>query len=167
MAVVETISRRSFIRGSFRKATLALRPPWAIDEDYFTNLCTRCDDCVKSCPERIVVRGRAGFPEVDFHRGECTFCARCVEVCPTGALSGDPSTGTPPWSLLAYVDDRCLAQGGVVCRICGEQCEPGAVQFKLVTGGAPNPNFDAESCTGCGACLRTCPSGAIEMRGQP
>ena len=52
-----------------------VRPPWSQSEDRFTERCTRCDDCVKVCPNHLIRRGDGGFPVLDFTQAACTFCA--------------------------------------------------------------------------------------------
>ncbi|HEB99224.1 MAG TPA: ferredoxin-type protein NapF [Thiotrichales bacterium] len=154
------ISRFQFLRGDFGGRETSPRPPWSISEQAFLESCSRCDACFTACPERILVRGRGGYPEIDFSRGECTFCGRCARACPTAAL-GVPEG--PPWLLKAEIDERCLAAGGVVCRTCGEQCETGAIRFRLAAGGVARPELDLARCTGCGACVAPCPAQAIRV----
>lgn len=155
-------SRRSFLRG--RAATrlpMPLRPPWALEESAFLAACTRCDACVAACATQIVVRGAGGFPEVDFTRGECTFCNACADNCRPQALV---RTGERPWRLAPAIAPTCLAAANVVCRSCGDVCEARAIRFRPRLGGAALPEVDASSCTGCGACVRACPSQAVTMQ---
>lgn len=157
------VSRASFLRGSFLKEIRPPRPPWAVQDDAFGSSCDRCGECLSACPEGILRRGRGGYPEVDFARGECTFCAACVEVCPTGALARDACRDRPPWELKAHVDGACLARRGVACRVCEEHCEARAIRFRLAPRGSLDPRVDPGLCTGCGGCYRSCPAEAIGM----
>jgi ferredoxin-type protein NapF len=116
--------------------------PWALAEAAFLARCTRCNACIDACPERIVIRGSGGFPEVDFAKGGCTFCGRCADVCAPRAL--DRAVGEP-WAVKAAIGAGCLARNRVVCRSCGERCEA------------------RERCTGCGACAPVCPVSAITL----
>lgn len=114
------------------------------------------------------MRGDGGFPEVSFDRGECTFCAKCLDACTDQALAR--IFGQAPWPVKAEIRHGCVAARGVVCRSCLEQCEPVAIGFRneavaaLAEGiRASVPHLEPERCTGCGACVRTCPVGAIHM----
>lgn len=162
-----SISRAQFLRGDLQGKLQVIRPPWAVDEDHFTELCTRCSDCISACPTTILKKGRGGFPEVDFGSGECDFCGECASSCKEGALQCDiqgneGSIGTP-WLLKASIEKNCLPKKGIECRICGEQCETRAIQFRLTVGTVAQPKLDDSSCTGCGACYRVCPDQAIEI----
>ena len=79
-------SRRALLRGDPTPTEPPLRPPWSVAEDIFTDVCTRCGECLAACPEKILIRGDGGFPGVDFQRGECTFCRACVDACPEPAF---------------------------------------------------------------------------------
>ncbi|MCC4119180.1 4Fe-4S dicluster domain-containing protein, partial [Aromatoleum toluclasticum] len=79
-------SRRGFLRGRFRADPDMLRPPWAVPEGVFEDVCTRCGDCLKACPPAILVSAPGGYPVVDFSRGECSFCGDCVAACKAEAL---------------------------------------------------------------------------------
>ncbi len=141
------------------KRVSALRPPWAIEESQFISRCTRCNACVGACPEQIISIDR-GYPVLHFEHGECTFCRACVECCEVQAL--DINT-IPPLAAKATINKTCMAQSGVECRVCGDNCESFAISFKLQVGGAAVPQIDSAECTGCGACVRNCPSRAITV----
>jgi ferredoxin-type protein NapF len=154
--------RRAFFRGRSRPR-VQIRPPWARLEDQFIDRCTRCDDCLKACPQAILVAGDGGYPTVDFSRGECTFCGDCLTACPPGALfRADPEQ--PAWPYKAIIGDNCLPKQGVECRVCGDFCDTRAIRFLPRLGGNPLPEIDAEKCTGCGACVAPCPVVAISVR---
>jgi len=159
------LSRRRLLRGDLSGARAPRRPPWALGEARFVAACTRCDDCVRACPEAILRRGSGGFPEVDFARAGCTFCGECVRVCRPGALSGQEPDEAWPWR--ARVSGDCLSQRGVVCRACGDGCEARAIRFRLQTGGRARIELDTTLCNGCGACLSVCPTGAIVLESPP
>ena len=77
-------------------------------------------------------------------------------------VAADPDL---PWK--AAVSEACLAQSGVQCRACEDFCEPRALRFRLALGGRATPQIDLETCTGCGACVEPCPSGAISLFQPP
>ncbi|MBM5574097.1 ferredoxin-type protein NapF [Deefgea sp. CFH1-16] len=153
------VARRNLLRGRRPQTSATPAPPWSA-EDFFTR-CTRCGDCVSACPSQIIQLGSGGFPTIDFSHGECTFCADCTTVCQSKALDLDRCT---PWHLRASIDDRCLAQHGVDCRICGESCDAKAIHFELAIGKVAQPRIQTEQCTGCGACFASCPSQSIQIR---
>jgi ferredoxin-type protein NapF len=145
----------------FRGGGSPLRPPWAVAEQRFVDVCTRCGECLRQCPQAILVSGRGGFPEVDFSAGECTFCAACLEHCRSGALRRT-SSGRP-WSAVAEIQSSCLANIGVECRICAEHCEARAISIELQPGGVGRPVVNRMACSGCGACRAVCPVAAVTV----
>jgi ferredoxin-type protein NapF len=159
-----SINRAQFLRGDLQGRHRAIRPPWSIAEEIFVEKCTRCDDCIKECPTNVLVRGRAGFPEVNFSIAECTFCGACLENCMTGALHADQRTSSNPWPLVASIENNCLANKGIECRICAEQCEVQAIRIRLTAGSVAQPVMNYSSCNGCGACYRFCPEEAIMIK---
>lgn len=154
-------SRRGFFRGRPRPRA-ENRPPWALPEGGFIDTCTRCNDCLTACPEAIIISGDGGFPTIDFKRGECTFCADCVTACQPHALSRQDDQ--PAWSIKAVISPACLPEHGVECRVCGDYCDSRAIRFAPRLGGSPLPAVDVECCTGCGACLASCPVSAITLQ---
>lgn len=155
-------SRRAFFRGRPRPKA-EIRPPWARAEADFIEHCTRCDDCLKACPERILVSGDGGYPTVDFSQGECTFCTECLSHCrPKALLRLDAEQA--PWKYKAHIGEDCLPHQGVECRVCGDFCDARAIRFVPRVGGSPLPEIDPEKCTGCGACVAPCPVTTISVR---
>lgn len=157
--VVTMSSRRSFLKGKFdADGQYAIPPPGTTPE--FTDMCTKCSDCAKACPEGIIVREKDGSPVVDFNRGACTFCGECAEACTTGALS-PARMGEWPWK--AWVGERCLSVQGITCRACEDACDARAIRFRLALGGRSRPLIDLDRCTGCGGCSHSCPVQAITL----
>ena len=123
--------------------------------------CTRCGACVDACPQHVIARGDGGFPGVDARLGECTFCAACAHSCPAPVF--DLSRATP-WPLRARIADTCLELKGVSCRLCDDACPTRALRFRPRAGGGADVRADPALCTGCGACVGLCPTGAIGLR---
>jgi len=120
-----------------------LRPPGALDEQYFLSRCTRCGECMKICPSNalhpaLTESGLEGLwtPIVVPRIGYCeTSCVLCSQVCPTGAIweitaqgkgwaAGDAGNN-PPISLgTAFLDrGRCLPWSmATPCIVCEEWC---------------------------------------------
>jgi len=157
----KSISRAQFLRGDFSGKHGHIRPPWSKGERSFTGDCSRCDDCIKACPEQILSHDQQGFPLINFMKGECTFCGDCARACNTSALQFNETV--KPWTLRADINKQCLPLQGVVCGRCAEECEVSAIRMKLVAGGISIPQFESEACNGCGACFRVCPTTAIEL----
>ena len=51
--------------------------------------CTRCKECVRDCPSRVIVtKGKKAVPELSPEAEQnCIRCQHCLAICPTGALS--------------------------------------------------------------------------------
>ena len=171
------ISRMQLLRGDFKGEKKAFRPPWALPEQYFIDYCTRCDKCIDVCFDELIVKGRGGFPEMDFNKGGCDFCEDCLKICETSALKKIPASDEnshkteedsqsylPPWQLKASIDlNKCLSMNATICRSCGESCDDGAIKFDLKLGGIAEPLLDSDKCTGCGACFSVCPVKVISI----
>lgn len=158
-------SRRAFLRGRNPSlSTSAIRPPWSLPGGEFTHLCERCNTCIDSCPEYILLRGDGGFPEVDFERGECTFCGKCAEACEADAFNQGAHTPDNAWKLDVEVKSSCLSMNSIVCRSCFDYCDVRAIHFRLISGAVAIPDIDAGRCTGCGACLFACPVNAVSIK---
>lgn len=158
---MKSVSRRQFLRADFNQNRVEFRPPWAQDALNFVELCTRCGDCIDNCPEKILSADIAGLPVVNFQHGACSFCGQCVDQCRAGALT---KTNDVPWRLKAWVSDDCLARQGIVCQICREQCDADVISFPLQAGITAVPVLDQARCSGCGACVATCPSSAVTIK---
>ncbi len=66
--------------------------------------------------------------------------------------------------LKAVIAANCLALNRVVCRSCGEACEPDAIRFRPALGGVSMPQIALDACNGCSRCVLACPVHAIAMR---
>jgi len=80
---------------------------------------------------------------------------RSIEEHPT-------ATGVPE-ALVARIGEGCVEPRGVTCRRCGEECDAGAISFRLIGQGKAHVFLNAETCTGCAACAPVCPVHAISM----
>jgi ferredoxin-type protein NapF len=151
-----------FLRGDFKGKETPLRPPWAITESLFTEICTNCGECISHCPTHIIKSARANFPVVDFSSGECLFCEQCVDVCKPHALL--KTREETPWAIKAFINETvCIAYQGVECRSCFDPCEARAIQMPPRLGGICIPVLNSNNCTGCGACFSVCPVQAITV----
>jgi ferredoxin-type protein NapF len=151
-------SRRFFLRARV-PAPAVQRPPGALPEAAFVQVCTRCQACVQACPEGVLRLGDGGFPQVDFSQAGCTLCGGCVRACAPAALK--PPAAFSGWVVQAGA--ACLAAQGVACRLCGDGCDHAALRFPPRRGGVAVPVVQAQACTGCGQCLPLCPSRALSL----
>jgi len=164
-----------------------LRPPGALDEDYFLSRCIRCGECMKVCPNNALhpATTEAGIeglwtPVLVPRLGYCeTSCILCSQVCPTGAI-WEITAKDKGWSVevnnpkpirlgTAFYDrGRCLPWAMATdCIVCEEWCptSPKAVYLRPaeVIDAAGNvkqvkqPYLDPARCVGCGACEHACP----------
>ncbi|MDR9827985.1 ferredoxin-type protein NapF [Vibrio sp. FNV 38] len=156
------LKKRGFLT---RKSSVKLNHqlPWLSSPQTLTHDCTQCGKCLSACETNIIVKGDAGFPTVDFTIDECTFCYRCAEACPEDLFKDQAEM---PWTAKIIIKDNCLAKQNVECRSCGDLCEPMAIGFKLTLGKVAQPELQLDQCNGCGACVSSCPSNAIDVNEQ-
>ncbi|MGL5949229.1 MAG: 4Fe-4S binding protein [Aeromonas sp.] len=146
------------------------RPPWALREAQFLTQCTRCEACIKACPQGFLrpapafsadglPTAYAGTPELDLSCGRCTYCAQCAKACPTGAL--DLTYGYKVQTCVE-IDFECLAKQGRYCLLCENACPHGAIR-----AGSDGIEVQQALCDGCGACNVACIYGAIKITPHP
>jgi polyferredoxin len=132
-----------------------LRPPGALDEQYFLARCIRCGECMKVCPNNALhpAFSEAGIeglwtPVLVPRIGYCeSSCVLCSQVCPTGAIweitekekgwSGDVAHADKTFRLgTAFYDrGRCLPWAmATECIVCEEWCptSPKAIHLQTV-----------------------------------
>lgn len=143
-----------------RRKSNVQRPPWVNPDIEFTDICTRCDKCIKACETQIIKRGDGGFPEIRFSEAECTFCQQCVTACEEPIFDLQQAA---PWQISASIKDNCLTNSGVWCQSCKDACDERAISFVMAVGQVPKPAIDTNACTGCGACVSPCPSDSITI----
>ena len=167
--------RRLFLRGRVAEAAApqapaVQRPPWAVAEERFTQLCVRCHACIEDCPADVLKIGDGGFPEVDFHAQGCDFCGACEAACEPQALNraaaeagqgASTPAAWPGWQV--QIGPQCLALQKVECRMCADACEPRAIRFQPALGGISQMVLNLAACTACGECVGVCPVGAAGM----
>lgn len=157
---VDLSKRRMFSTNKALRSKQHHSLPWL--QKTIESGCTQCGECVKACPEQIIVKGNGGFPAVDFTKGECTFCYDCATSCPESLFHPKQQ---PAWSNSVDVNaSKCLAQNGVYCRTCSDSCEQRAISIKPLLAGKAEVQINSEHCNSCGACISVCPSQAIEIK---
>jgi len=157
-----------------------LRPPGALEEFDFLVACTRCDKCMRACPQGSIYRAgpqaglAAGTPIIEPRIMPCFLCTDlpCVTACPDGALvwprvkvAGHELEGPPAVRMgTARVKrGRCVTYGerAQPCRTCVDRCPYPGVAIRMSEpgkDGLAHPEVVADYCTGCGLCSFGCPT---------
>jgi ferredoxin-type protein NapG len=147
-----------------------LRPPGALVEQAFREVCTRCDDCVAACPKWAVRKagpelgeGLEGTPIIVPEDQPCWMCADmpCIAACETGALRPLGRLSEARMGAVRVRVEACYSAQGSICEVCEERCPVQPRPLRLARGAAPV--IDAEGCTGCGVCAWLCPAHALDV----
>lgn len=157
------------------------RPPGALpDSADFDRACTRCGDCVISCPYGVIFTlGGASGPLIDPNSVACQLCPDmpCIAACDESALIPLPPNSVPKFGQAELITGACLNTAGdgkiprtkaakksggrkKTCQECKKACPvPEVITY------AKNklPRF-ADHCTGCGQCIPACPAEPIAIR---
>ncbi|MCC6572641.1 MAG: 4Fe-4S dicluster domain-containing protein [Planctomycetes bacterium] len=136
------------------------RPPGALAEKEFLETCSRCKKCVEACPEQVITPAQSHMgapldtPILMPNIGPCTLCGDCMDICPTGALKPTP-VGEVRIGIAVVEPRTCLGYLGEACTACHDACplEPNAIAFE-----GKQPKVDSRICTGCGLCVKACPT---------
>ncbi|MCR4412825.1 MAG: 4Fe-4S binding protein [Thermoguttaceae bacterium] len=159
-----------------------VRPPGSVPEPQFLQMCVRCGECYRACPNDAIQPlgfelGIEGLwtPHLVADWSGCEpSCANCGQVCPTGAIRALPLDEKRAARIgLAVVDTQtCLpyARRGA-CRLCADECAGAgyhAIEFLRVgtevddrgvpidDSGFLAPVVLADKCVGCGLCQTRC-----------
>lgn len=162
-----------------------LRPPGALDELEFLTKCTRCDKCVRACPENAIAKAppSAGLamktPYLDPRSIPCFLCTTlpCVAECDDEALvwpwltQADGTVLEGPRAVrmgTARVKaSHCVTWGTLdreprACRVCVDRCPYPEEALRILPPAegetAGHPEVNADICTGCGLCVFACPA---------
>jgi len=159
-----------------------VRPPGSVPEQEFLQMCIRCGECFKACPNNVLQvegfqQGLEGLwaPLVEADWAGCeSSCNACGQVCPTGAIRALPIEEKRVARMgLAIVNDvTCLPYADrEACQLCVDECNAAgyeAIEFtkvhtQLDEAGNPvsgsgylAPVVLAEKCVGCGLCQTRC-----------
>lgn len=163
-------------------AWVPVRPPGSVPEEEFLEMCIRCGECFKACPNNVLQplgfqQGLEGLwtPQVVADWAGCeSSCNACGEVCPTGAIRALPLEEKRYARMgLAIVNEQtCLPFANrEACQLCVDECNAAgyeAIEFtqvhtKVDAGGLPiegsgylAPVVLADKCVGCGLCQTRC-----------
>jgi ferredoxin len=168
-----------------------VRPPGSVPEEDFLQMCIRCGECFKACPNNVLQplgfeQGLEGLwtPAVVADWAGCEFsCNACGEVCPTGAILPLPLAEKKDVRMgLAIVNEStCLPFAKrEACQLCVDECVTAgydAIEFTTVgtevdADGSPvegtgflAPVVLADKCVGCGLCQTRCYGINAEQKG--
>ena len=163
-------------------AVLPVRPPGSVPEQEFLQMCIRCGECFKACPNNVLQsqgfeQGVEGLwtPRVVADWAGCeSSCNACGQVCPTGAIRPLPMEEKKAARMgLAIVDEvACLPYADrEACQLCVDECVAAgynAIEFTQVHTrtddlgepiegtGFVAPVVLADKCVGCGLCQTRC-----------
>lgn len=163
-------------------AFLPVRPPGSVPEQQFLQMCIRCGECFKACPNNVLQvegfeQGLEGLwtPLVNADWAGCeSSCNACGQVCPTGAIRELPLEEKKVARMgLAIVNEAtCLPFADrEACQLCVDECDDAgyeAIEFTNVhteVDDEGNPIADsgylapvvlADKCVGCGLCQTRC-----------
>ncbi|MCP4853487.1 MAG: 4Fe-4S dicluster domain-containing protein [Fuerstiella sp.] len=159
-----------------------VRPPGSVPEQQFLEMCIRCGECFKACPNNVLQpesfqQGLEGLwtPVVVADWAGCeSSCNGCGQVCPTGAIRSLPLVEKKVARMgLAIVNQtKCLPFAGrAACDLCVQGCNAAgyhAIEYAQVgtevdDNGEPidgtgdlAPIVLADKCVGCGLCQTRC-----------
>jgi ferredoxin len=173
----DAISRRRFLQGMlavaagvaimpithFDNRPAPLRPPGALPEADFMNVCIACQECIRVCPTHGLQAAflqtglsRLGMPVLMPRVGACSLglsCNHlCEQACPVGAIL---PVNLQQFKIgIAQVDHSlCLAwDQGVKCLVCVEAC-----RYQAAIPYHGKVTIVADKCVGCGSCESGCP----------
>lgn len=153
-----------------------LRPPGAVAEEMFMELCIRCARCIEVCPYDSIHRAdlyeklQIGTPYIFADKRACYLCMKCPSVCPTGALNPQLKEPEDVRIGIAVINqDTCLnylyfrdeekgvSESGLaqLCNTCNNVCpftDEAIFMDKFILP------VVTEKCTGCGICVEKCPT---------
>ncbi len=143
-----------------------LRPPGAMPEWEFTDMCARCGHCVDACPADAIKMDpekASGAPYIVARKQPCVICddLSCMKVCPSGALKLVDSPKMIRMGTAMVDQHTCLRSDWEEdrppqdCRICIDICPLGEKAIGLDY----HEQIEVrEACTGCGLCENRCPT---------
>lgn len=159
-----------------------VRPPGSVPEQEFLEMCIRCGECFKVCPNNVLqlqgfADGLSGLwtPYANTDWAGCeSSCNACGQVCPTGAIRALPmeEKRVARMGLAVLNEQTCLPMAGIEdCDLCVQECISAgydAIEYQQVgteVDGSGNPiegtGFLApvvldDLCVGCGLCQTRC-----------
>jgi len=121
--------------------------------------CIGMGTCVRACTFDAIHLNEKNISVVDPLK--CTSCGMCVKACPKKIIEIVPADGRAHVLCKSgergkKVSENCKI-GCIACRFCVKACIYDAIIFSDNLA-----KIDYEKCVNCFACVRACPTGAIE-----
>lgn len=168
-----------------------VRPPGSVPEREFLQMCIRCGECFKACPNNVLQaegfqQGLEGLwtPMVVADWAGCeSSCNACGQVCPTGAIRALPleEKRVARMGLAIVNETTCLPFAGREdCDLCVQECISAgydAIEYLRVgtevdESGLPiegsgflAPVVLQDKCVGCGLCQTRCNAINVKEKG--
>ncbi|MFX1389977.1 MAG: 4Fe-4S binding protein [Promethearchaeota archaeon] len=122
-----------------------------------TNLCTRCERCMYSCPQKAIFF-KNSIRYVDYDK--CKGCLKCVSVCEHGAIV---VISIEQGKLLSFSIDSTKCN---ICKLCLNEdfCLQNLFELHKDHNGKEWIEFRKiflSECQRCLKCFRSCPNNAI------
>jgi ferredoxin len=114
-------------------------------------------------PQAAFAGGSTMGCEIVRHDELCVGCGKCAAACPSGASRRGDSFDVGQL-LEAPADSRRGALGAALRRL-QRRAPDGPIEVPARVTTFRTIEYDAETCLGCGACVRACPAEAIEAVG--
>ncbi len=159
-----------------------VRPPGSVPEQEFLQMCIRCGECFKACPNNVLqpegfLQGLEGLwtPYANTNWAGCeSSCNACGQVCPTGAIRALPleEKRVARMGLAIVNETTCLPYAGKeACDLCVQECNAAgyhAIEYTQVGthmddhglpiegSGFLAPVVLDDKCVGCGLCQTRC-----------
>ncbi len=161
---------------------VAVRPPGSVPEPEFLQMCIRCGECFRVCPNHVLQP--LGFehgldllwtPAMNADWAGCeSSCNACGQVCPTGAIRSLSLEEKKSARMgLAVVNEQtCLPFANrEACQLCVDECQAAgyhAIEFMQVHTKVDDEGIPLEGtgflapvvlddrCVGCGLCQTRC-----------
>ncbi|MCR9291686.1 MAG: 4Fe-4S binding protein [bacterium] len=159
-----------------------VRPPGSVPEREFLQMCIRCGECFKACPNNVLQaegfeQGLEGLwaPMVQADWAGCeSSCNACGQVCPTGAIRALTleEKRVARMGLAVVNESTCLPFADAEdCDLCVQECiaagyeaieyiqvgtEVDAQGQPIEGSGRLAPWVLADKCVGCGLCQTRC-----------
>ncbi len=131
-----------------------IRPPGAVGGQEFLDRCTKCGDCIDSCPHHSIQKLQIDeSPAIFPGKAPCQLCHDfpCIEACDAEALMPVSKLEMLDMGVAVISAILCTASNG--CNACVSKCPMQAISMDFFNYSV---SVDGGSCVGCGLCQFIC-----------